>query len=173
MNTAAALRLVAVTAAERPRFEAMFQYYLYDMAEFTGARLSSSGQYKYPFSTLDVYWQNPQFQPYFAFSGNELVGFALVRPCPEDPQRFDMEQFFILRHLRRQGLGQSLLQGCVERHPGRWRIRVMTGNERAWQFWTAAIASLNPCGYEEGHCEEDGLEMRTIAFSTRMGAATS
>ncbi len=160
-----ALRLQPVTVRERHRLQALFQYYLYDMAEFTAARLSSTGEYKYPFEKLDPYWQNPEYHAYFAFLGNELVGFALVRPQPDTPDIWDMEQFFILRHHRRRGLGQALFYACLERHPGLWQIRVMMGNIRAWQFWTSSVKALNPQGYTESELMEGSDAMKRIQFT--------
>ncbi len=171
-----ALRLQPVTLKERTRLEVMFQYYLYDMAEFTGARLSSGGRYNYSFEQIDPYWQNPDYTPYFAYVANELVGFALVRPHPEEAevtQVWDIEQFFILRHHRRNGLGQALFQACLERHAGQWQIRVMLENTRAWQFWTSAVKALNPSQYEESQMAEDGQKMNLIRFMNPFSGTTT
>lgn len=153
---------------DRDRLEGLFQYYLYDMAHLTGARICTEGRYRYDFSRLDGYWKTGDQTPYLIMLGNETVGFSLVQRYPGQPQLWDMEQFFVLRHHRHSGIGRQAFRACVSRHPGRWQIRVMVENTGALTFWENAIRSIPHQGYTAREQDEEGLAMHFLTFETEV-----
>ena len=160
--------LQPVQLQDRARLEGLFQYYLYDMAHLTGARVCSEGNYRYDFSRLDGYWSQDNKVPYLIMLGNETIGFALVQRYAGPNERWDMEQFFVLRHHRKNGIGRRAFQACVSRHPGRWQIRVMVDNSGALVFWQNAIRSMPHQAYAARVEHEDGLDMHFLTFEAQL-----
>lgn len=62
---------------------------------------------------------------------------ALVR---EGPPR-SIAEFLIMPKYRRAGVGTAAARDVPLRHPGRWEVRQVPGNEAAVAFWRHAIPS--------------------------------
>lgn len=51
-----------------------------------------------------------------------------------------MAEFFVLRHLRRTGIGSLAAQAAFDGHPGAWVLEHATLNAPAAAFWARVIA---------------------------------
>ncbi len=138
---------VSITPAEDDTLITnLFQYYLYDMSEYTGFQPDASGSFAVDNSVTGLldYWQEPNHFPYLIRVNEELAGFALVRQFPQGSGQYDMGQFFVMRKFKRQGVGSRAFQLCVARHPGPWQTRVLPDNTGALAFWKKTIGEV--CG---------------------------
>lgn len=131
--------LTEISSTDKKLFEHLFQYYLYDMSEFSGGAFSRDGTFSYPLDLLSPYWAEKDHHPYFIVSQGEIAGFSLVRRSPENNQVWDMGQFFVLRKFRGKNIGKLALQKSLLRHPGQWQIRVLIDNRPAYHFWRTRI----------------------------------
>ncbi|WP_330959633.1 GNAT family N-acetyltransferase [Photobacterium sp. 53610] len=131
-----------ITIRERPTLENLFQYYLYELSAFLKWNPNDDGVYPFNALSLHKYWERKDHFPYFIFHGDELAGFALVRLYPGTQSVYDVEQFFVLRKFKGQGVGRQALQCIVNRHPGQWQIRVLLENTPALTFWKSAVQSI-------------------------------
>ncbi|MBU2705250.1 hypothetical protein KCM76_04620 [Zooshikella marina] len=122
----------------------LFQYYIYDMSEYTGWPPYENGTFNVDdsISGLSDYWKKPEHYPYLIMVDKEVAGFSLVRKYPMSDSFYDMGQFFILRKFKHKGIGKKAFQLSVSRHPGAWITRVLPDNEGAKIFWLKAVKSV-------------------------------
>lgn len=146
--------------------ENLFSYYLYDMSEFMGSNPNSNGLYISKPALLDPYWQGDNHVPYFIYADDILAGFALIRRYPADQQIFDIDQFFVLRRFKGQGVGKRALQEILAKHPGKWQIRILKANKPALKFWCSSVSNTVGSNYEISMKIDVDLEMHFIHFET-------
>src|SRR5262249_23093675 len=82
----------------------LLELYVHDLSEaFPSIELGEDGRFGYP--KLPLYWSEPERR--FAFllrCDGRLAGFVLATcgsPAAEDPEVFDVAEFFVLRRYRR------------------------------------------------------------------------
>jgi predicted acetyltransferase len=121
----------------------LLELYLHDLSEaFPTIELGPDGRFGY--DRLPLYWSEPERRfPFFIRYGARVVGFVLVTrgsPATDDPDVFDVAEFFVLRRYRRSGVGRRAAFLLWDRLPGRWTVRVSEGNRGALPFWAGVIA---------------------------------
>jgi len=147
---------------DRIKIANLFNYYVYDMSEFTGWSPGGSGLFVDDPEqiTIHEYWQNEYYFPYVIKVDDELAGFALVRMLNEK-DCFDIGQFFVLRKFKGKGIGREAIEYLFRTHPGKWQVRVLVQNTGAKVFWDRVLpeSSKTHIGFDE----ED--EMKFYEFS--------
>ena len=115
---------------------------------------------------LGHYQNSNSHWPYLISVDTQIVGFCLLRDYPAQPGTYDIDQFFVLVHHRRKGLGRATLQALLGKHPGNWLIRVLKQNAGALEFWINATKACVGNKYQHHLVYDNGLEMNFIRFST-------
>ena len=138
----------------------LFQYYIYDMSEYTGFSPNLEGTYAVAdsISKLSDYWTRTEHYPYLILVDGEIAGFSLVRRYPLNPEYFDVGQFFVLRKFKRMGVGKRAFKLSVSKHPGKWITRVLLDNKGAFDFWKKVISEVSNDCYiinEEKYFDKD------------------
>ena len=159
------ITLHPIPANQRVILENLFTYYVYDMSEFMGWDPNELGCYTFNAQTLDPYWQDADYFPYFIYVDEKIAGFALVRYYPCDRSKLDVEQFFVLRRYKGHGIGKKALAQVVKLHPGEWQIRVLKENTLALRFWMAAVHAVVGDEFALTSEIDIDLEMDFIRFS--------
>ena len=123
----------------------LLSLYVHDMSSyFTGIAVRPDGRFQY-----DYAWDDPANLPYVMFADDLPAGFALLAKgsaIDGDPEIWDIQEFFVLRSLRRRGGGTWLARTIWERHPGSWDVRIGQSNKPALSFWPTAIeAHVGDC----------------------------
>jgi len=99
---------------------------------------------RFGYEKLPLYWSEPEARfPFLIRVGTRLAGFALVTrgsPVSEDPNDFDVAEFFILRGHRRSGVGRRAAFLLWNRFASHWIVRVSEGNQQGLRFWANVIA---------------------------------
>src|SRR6185295_340586 len=121
----------------------LLELYVHDLSEvFPLIELGTDGRFGY--DPLPLYWSEPERRfPFLIRCGGRVAGFVLVTrgsPASDDPDVFDVAEFFILRRYRRCGVGRFAAFLVWNRLPGRWIVRVSEGNTDALPFWAGVIA---------------------------------
>ena len=163
------------TAADRREtVENLFQLYVHDFTAFWETRrvdLAEDGRFP-PYPPLAAYWTDETGEPFLIRVNGALAGFALInghshsgRPCD-----FNMGEFFVARHYRRQGVGRIAARRAISPRPGLWEIAVSRRNVPALLFWRAVAAELTARDVAE-HDQNDerwnGMVLRfPVAFGT-------
>jgi predicted acetyltransferase len=164
-----AVSLDAATPADAVLLANLLELYTHDLsALFPAVELGPDGRFGYP--PLPRYWAEPDRR--FAFvirCGARVAGFALVtRGSPEsdDPELFDVAEFFVVRRYRGAGVGRRAASLLWGRLPGRWTVRVSEGNVGALAFWRGAVAACAAGPVTESVRPGDPHPWRVLAFAT-------
>lgn len=120
----------------------LLELYVHDLSEVFPIELKADGRFGY--DKLPLYWSEPERRfPFLIKYGARIAGFVLVTrgsPASDDPEVFDIAEFFVLRRYRRSGVGRRAAFLVWDRLPGRWTVRVSEGNIGALPFWEGVIA---------------------------------
>lgn len=81
-------------------------------------------------------WADPNKEVY-AFLDDQMFGFAIIRRL--DEEFHEMSEFYIDPAHRRRGIGRAAAIDVVRRHPGKWRLGIVSGSDRARSFWMQAL----------------------------------
>jgi len=131
-------RIEAATPADFPTVKNLVPYYIYDLSEHLGWSCNAEGRYD-GCDDLPDYWEKEDHHPFLIRAGNEIAGFAMVRPYPDEPDRMEIGEFFVLRKFKRRGIGREAAYRLFDRFQGEWLVRVLDENTGALCFWEAVI----------------------------------
>ncbi len=123
----------------------LLSLYVHDMSSyFTSIAVLPEGRFQH-----DYPWDDPGKEPYLMFEDNLPAGFALLAKgsvVDGEPDVWDIEEFFVLRGVRRRGGGMWLARTIWRQHPGTWDVRIGQANAPALAFWPTAIrAHIGAC----------------------------
>lgn len=121
----------------------LYPLYLHDLSEFGPAyALDAAGE-----------WQ-PDYLPYWLSGKDEAcpllfrlderpVGFAMVARAPSPymtPGRdFRLSEFFVLRGVRKRGVGRRAACAVFDRFKGQWELSQLPENLPARSFWNRVV----------------------------------
>jgi len=142
------VELSLASSADIPTLENLMQLYLYDFSEFDCADVDGQGRYS---EYLDLYWTKPERHPFLIWVNGWLAGFVLVHQTTEQDggSYYEIDEFFVLRKYRRQGVGRLAARAAFDRFPGRWKVAQEKANIPAQEFWRKIIAEYTNGVYEE------------------------
>ena len=151
---------VTVVPASRQDFTALsnlLELYSHDLSDVFSLEPGPDARFGY--AKLPLYASEPDKRfPFLIRHGARLAGFAFVTrgsSASEDPDVFDVAEFFVLRRHRRAGVGRRAVFAVWKQLQGRWTVRVANGNRDGLEFWSRVV-----CEYTHGSFEE-----RTVAGS--------
>jgi predicted acetyltransferase len=142
---------VAVTVREvgedlRSVVERLAQLERHDLSEFRGSTPGADGLFA--FSGLPLFFSEPDRHAYLIYHGSTLAGFTLTRDLPDGAT--SISAFFIVRALRRRGIGDRAAQELLRLWPGPWAIAFQEENAGAARFWRRVVtAAVGPAWREE------------------------
>jgi len=134
---------VELVVAESPEIiRNMFQYYIYDMSEYTKFSPNDDGTYVVDESIIHLndYWTKSNHYPFLIKVNDEVAGFSMLREFPFLKGYYDIGQFFVLRKYKGQGVGTKAFNLLVNNFPGKWITRVLPNNIGALKFWERVIS---------------------------------
>jgi predicted acetyltransferase len=143
LKNTAQLEIVPASLEQRPVLANLFQLYAHDFSEFHDVELGPDGRFIY--NDLPLYWLEAHRRPFLIMADGRFAGFVLLKRGSEvsgNEDVWDMVEFFIVRGLRRRGLGTEIARKVWEKFPGSWEVRVLDKNSAARHFWERAIAKF-------------------------------
>lgn len=152
--------------AAGPILRNLFAYYQHDMAPWFGIDTDEKGAYAYP---VEEVWDTG-CRVFLLWHGRLPVGFALVgsgEAFIRESGVYDVDEFFILRRYRRQGLGEALLHRLVAQMPGDWLVRVLQRNAPALAFWRRTLRESGKWRCSETVHHVDGLAWSYFLLAAR------
>jgi predicted acetyltransferase len=114
-----------------PAVERLCQLYLHDLSSSRGYVPDERGVFE--FRTLALFRTDPGRQAWMIRAHEHLAGFALTRPWEKGGT--SMYAFFVVRALRRHGVGRVAARALLHRIPGEWGIAFQDANAGARAFW--------------------------------------
>jgi predicted acetyltransferase len=160
--------LDAATLPDAGLLANLLELYVHDLSEVFPIELKADGRFGY--DKLPLYWSQPEQRfPFLIRYGTRVVGFVLVTrgsPASDDPEVFDVAEFFVIRRYRRSGVGRRAAFLVWDRLPGRWTVRVSEGNTKALRFWEGIIAEYTHGGATEFKRPGTPSDWRVFAFDS-------
>jgi len=134
-----AVTLAPVTTATRPVLERLWQLYVHDLSEFRDSRPDDQGLFKA--GRLPAYVDGDDDSGAFlVHADGELAGFVLLRGLLREPRTIG--EFFVLRGLRRRGVGHEVAVTVLRERPGSWEIAFQEENPGAAVFWRRVASDV-------------------------------
>src|SRR6187431_1816785 len=166
-----AVSIDLASEADGALLENLLELYLHDLSEiFSVVQLGPQGRFGYP--RLSSYWSEPQARfPFLIRKRGKVVGFALAQrgsPMSDDPEVFDVAEFFVLRGVRRSGVGARAAELLWDRLPGRWIVRVSEGNLSGLPFWTRVIQGYAGSAASQTLRPGEPYRWRVFGFDTKL-----
>ncbi|MFI7679196.1 GNAT family N-acetyltransferase [Actinophytocola sp. NPDC049390] len=144
------LALEVLTAAHGPVMSRLWQLYWHDLSEYREVPPRADGTFK-EFDMPSFLGAEPGRSGFLLWRGDDLAGFVLVGPADDDSDR-DIREFFVVRGLRRHGVGRRAAAMVLAQLPGRWMIAFQEENPGAAAFWRRVAADAATDGVvEEPH----------------------
>jgi predicted acetyltransferase len=137
------VELVVARASDAARLESLLQLYLHDFSEILGEAPADDGRFPYPH--LASYWEDPARVPLLILSDGRLAGFVLLARGSRltgDEAVMDIAEFFVVRGLRRRGVGLAAARLAFALHAGPFEVRAMERNVGAAAFWRRAVSGF-------------------------------
>lgn len=141
-TTESAVVLEPVARDRAPALGNLFELYVHDFSEHVPIQIKPSGRFE--ITPGDEWWTRDDHFAYFIGLRGELAGFALLRArsrVTDTPGVMDVAEFFVLRGIRRRGVGRLAAHALFRAFPGPWEVRVRRTNVAAMQFWSRAVES--------------------------------
>jgi len=147
----------------------LLELYIHDLSEaFPNVELGPDGRFGY--GKLALYWSEPESHfPFLIRCDGRVAGFALATrgsPATDEPDVFDVAEFFVLRRYRRSGVGDRAAALLWNRLPGRWIVRVSEGNTGALAFWRGVIAKYTNGAATESKRPGKPHAWRVLSFAS-------
>ena len=118
-------------AGMRPVIEQLGQLERHDLSQLTGDLPGPAGLFDFP--RLSRFFTDADHDAYVIHSDGRLAGFCLIRAF-EGAAMF-IHAFFIVRALRRQGVGLAAATELMRSRRGRWAIAFLEENAPAARLW--------------------------------------
>jgi predicted acetyltransferase len=127
------------TDEDRPVVERLWQLYRHDLSEYRDSHPGADGLFKA--GSLTEFFGDPDRCGYLVTRDVLPVGFALVQGLESGPPRM-IAEFFVVRSVRRQGVGHAVASELLRRYPGDWEIGFQEENRGAPEFWRGVVTDL-------------------------------
>ncbi len=132
-------------ASLRPVVEHLAQLERHDLSELVDLLPGPDGLFDVP--RLPRFFTDADHEAHLIHAGDDLAGFCLVRPY-DDGSSF-VQSFFVVRALRRYGVGAAAAVELLRSRPERWSIAFLEENEAAAAFWRRVAAVVADDGWTE------------------------
>jgi predicted acetyltransferase len=125
--------------ADRPMLERLWLMFRHDMSSFGGQLPNPDGTFRT--ERLDAAFDDRNWACYvFTTPQDSPAGFAIVRGTVGQVRV--ISSFFVVRAMRRSGVGFDAVQAIVADNPGRWEVAFQEANAGAVRFWRRAAGEL-------------------------------
>ena len=146
----------------------LLELYIHDLSEIFPVEIGADGRFGY--DKLPRYWSEPDRRfPFLIRHRGRAAGFVLITrgsPASDDPDVFDVAEFFVLRRYRRSGIASRAAFLVWTRFPGPWVVRVSEGNVGALPFWRRVIGEFTRGSATEAIRSGVPISWRVFAFES-------
>ena len=132
------VELVPATRADRAVLENLGQLFRHDLSESYGLLPNPDGTFNN--RPLDQFrtGADPEHRAWLITAAGRLGGYVMTRP--REPGVMMIDGFFVVRALRRTGVGREAARRVIAMFPGRWAIGFQSYNPGAQRFWSLVAA---------------------------------
>ena len=132
--------IIPASIEQMPIVKQLLELYTYEMTDLVDFDIKENGYFGY--DELPLYWKEPSRYPYLIYANKKLAGFVLIQqgsPIENDPEIWDVTEFFIMRKFRNKDIGYFVAKHLWSSIKGRWQVRVWDNNTIAHAFWENVI----------------------------------
>jgi predicted acetyltransferase len=170
------VELVRASESDEPTLANLLHLHIHDFSEFLGMTPSEQGWFSY--ASLPLTWKEVGRAAFLVRAADRLVGFALISRgslVSREPHVRDVTEFFVVRGIRRRGVGCAAAHELFRTEAGVWEVRVIDSNRPAQHFWRRVIEQYTKGRFSvEPWTRDDGSEWHVFRFtSPGAGAAGS
>jgi len=162
------VELVRASERDQPTLANLLHLYVHDFSEFLGTTPSEQGWFSYP--RLPLYWQEAGRAAFLIRAAGSLAGFALISRgslISGDPEVSDLTEFFVVRGVRRHGVGRAAAHELFRTAVGVWEVRVIDSNQPARHFWRRVIEEYTRRRFKVGPwTRDDGSKWHAFRFTS-------
>lgn len=130
------VRLASPT--DQPVLERLWLMFRHDMSEFGGQLPSPDGTFRS--ERLQAAFADPDWEAYLLMIDDRPVGLAVVRGLASQVRV--LSGFFVVRAVRRTGIGLRTVREVVGHHPGEWEVAFQDDNPAAVRFWRRVATEI-------------------------------
>jgi len=129
------IELVQVDRSSRSVLENLGQLYRHDLSQGLAHLPNDDGTFNN--RRLDVFRSgaDPTMRAWLIRVGGRLGGFVMT--STDEQGTHHIGDFFVVRALRRRGIGHEVIRRVLADQPGPWVIGFQDDNPGAREFWTA------------------------------------
>lgn len=128
------VELVPVDRSHRAVLENLGQLYRYDLSEAYRHLPNPDGTFNNRRLDLFLAEADPACRAWLITAAGKLCGFVMTAPASGGGT--SIYDFFIVRALRRAGIGRQAARRIIAMTPGRWSIGFQSYNPGAQRFWS-------------------------------------
>ncbi len=121
-----------VGAEDRVVLGRLWLMFRHDLSEFQGQLPGPDGGYRNDRLEL-VLAGDPEWAGYLFYNGDNPIGFCFMRALRQPTHV--LNSFFIVRPMRRHGLGLRAVKEVLSHHPGPCDVAFQENNPTAVRFW--------------------------------------
>lgn len=171
------LTLVRVGDANLAVLDRLMQFYLYDFSEVLcgepEARLREDGRFE-PGLDIKRYAageaRGVRYEGWLARAGGQWAGFALISDRVDAAHHagpgHNVDEFFVMRCFRRQGIGAALARRVFDAYPGYWQITQLGPNRGAVAFWQRTVEAYTGGRFRSFETQEHGMPLHWQTFDS-------
>jgi predicted acetyltransferase len=135
-----------IGADDRVVTERLWLMFRHDLSEFQGQLPGPDGSYRSDWLE-NVLTGDPEWAGYLVYTDEHPIGFCFMRAL-QQPVRV-LNAFFMVRPVRRQGLGFRAVLDVLSRHPGPCEVAFQENNPKAVRFWRRVATELSGDAWTE------------------------
>lgn len=168
MPTEPGVTLVKIDPSQAQVLASLLELYVHDFSEHVPVPLKPSGRFELPLD--ERWWTAVDHFPFFVHHEGSLAGFALVRRgsrVTSELEVMDVAEFFVVRGLRRRGVGQAAAHALFSAFPGSWEVRVRRSNAAAQRFWSGVARSWLGHDAARAPFSAQGVEWDVLRLDSR------
>ncbi len=128
------VELVPVDRTHRAVLQNLGQLYRYDLSDPYGHLPNPDGTFNNRRLDLFLAEADPRVRAWLITAAGTLAGFVMTAPA--DGGATTIYDFFVVRALRRHGVGREAARQVIAMFPGRWSIAFQVYNPGAQRFWS-------------------------------------
>ncbi|HEV8550226.1 MAG TPA: GNAT family N-acetyltransferase [Polyangiaceae bacterium] len=168
-STEPGVTLDPVKESEAAVLANLLELYVHDLsAVFRQVVLGADGRFGY--AKLPRYFSDPdRHRAFFVRVQGRLAGFVLAThgsPAVDDPNVWDVAEFFVVRAERRRGVGSAAAALLWNTVLGPWAVRVSEGNAPALAFWRELVAEFSAGRFSELTRPSEPYPWRVFRFES-------
>ena len=140
------VELVAVDRSQRAVLENLGQLYRHDLSEAYGHLPNPDGTFNNRRLDLFLAGADLEHRAWLITAAGRLGGFVMTAPDergePGERDGMSVSDFFVVRALRRTGVGREAARQVVALFPGGWSIGFQSYNPGVQRFWSQVATDV-------------------------------